>query len=649
MVQTSFNTTTANSTPQVTPATGSQMISQDQMMGSLQGKTITTPQVSTPNLAGTVPFPAPVASPVAQYSPETGVSTQKVADATYNNAITKAVASSPSVPSTATSGSMTPATAGAQRTTTEALLQQYLDQQKAFQQQYLQANTPGAAETATSARLAELKTQAALNQEQALNSGETSSFAGGEAQRVARTDAIKIAGASAELQQLQSQREGATKNIEFLINSGDKSFETQLKIQELQSQVSGIDKQAQDTYFNIAQSEGIDLPYDPTKTATENLSALQKARAAKPEVLTPAKIQQVVTQIVSQFDNEPVVKNYNVVAEGYQFASNIANKEKLTSADNIGLIYAFAKAMDPGSVVREGEYATVQKYAQSWAESFGFNVQRVLTNKEFLTKEAVNNLMSTMNAKYAASEKSFQNIESEYNRKIEEAKSGSVAGSLTDYSKGYSPSQTAQSNSPQNYASQDKAALDAGYTQAEIDAYKKQRGFNQVGSGTNSATQNLTSDFGNMQGLMGQLPSLEYNSTDFGNMQGLMKSAPVIQQSRVEIPKTSSLSFYNNNPGNLRFAGQDGAVKGKGGFAKFNSPEDGLNALMNQIKLDASRGHTLTTFISKFAPSTENDTKLYIQQAMKALGVTKDTPISKININKLTNFMALKESSTKVN
>ena len=118
---------------------------------------------------------------------------------------------------------------------------------------------------------------------------------------------------------------------------------------------------------------------------------------------------------------------------------------------------------------------------------------------------------------------------------------------------------------------------------------------------------------------------------------------------KVEIPKTSALSFANNNPGNLRFAGQDGAVKGKGGFARFNSPEDGLNALTNQIKLDASRGHTLSTFINKFAPPTENDTKLYIQQAMKALGVTKDTPISQIPLDKLTKFVAQKESSTKVN
>jgi hypothetical protein len=104
----------------------------------------------------------------------------------------------------------------------------------------------------------------------------------------------------------------------------------------------------------------------------------------------------------------------------------------------------------------------------------------------------------------------------------------------------------------------------------------------------------------------------------------------------------------NNNPANLRFAGQVGAIPGQGGFAKFESPEAGFKALNNQISLDASRGHTLESFINKFAPPTENNTAQYISQAIANLGVTKDTPLSKIPTAKLAKFMALKESSTKI-
>jgi hypothetical protein len=77
-----------------------------------------------------------------------------------------------------------------------------------------------------------------------------------------------------------------------------------------------------------------------------------------------------VNQITGQFDNEPIVKNYNIIAEGKAFVDSISNNTQ-NPADQQGLIYAFAKAMDPNSVVREGEYATVQKYAQSWAQSCG--------------------------------------------------------------------------------------------------------------------------------------------------------------------------------------------------------------------------------------------------------------------------------------
>ena len=54
-------------------------------------------------------------------------------------------------------------------------------------------------------------------------------------------------------------------------------------------------------------------------------------------------------------------------------------------ADDIGFIYAFAKIMDPESVVRENEYITVQRYAQSWADNFNFSAQRIFTNTKFLS------------------------------------------------------------------------------------------------------------------------------------------------------------------------------------------------------------------------------------------------------------------------
>jgi len=108
----------------------------------------------------------------------------------------------------------------------------------------------------------------------------------------------------------------------------------------------------------------------------------------------------------------------------------------------------------------------------------------------------------------------------------------------------------------------------------------------------------------------------------------------------------SRLGKANNNPGNLRLAGQTGATQGEGGFAKFSTPEAGYQALKNQIKLDGSRGKTLAQFITKYAPPNENDTELYIRQMVAATGVNKNTLVSDIDLDILAKAMALKESNT---
>ncbi len=171
----------------------------------------------------------------------------------------------------------------------------------------------------------------------------------------------------------------------------------------------------------------------------ERQQANLKATIAGTGGLTPGQIQTAITSIANQFDNEPVVKNFNVVAEGAQFASSIANKANPTSADDQGLIYAFAKAMDPNSAVREGEYTTVQKYAQSFIQTGWANAKRLASNVAFLTPEARANMLSTINSRYEASRKNYQNVYNEYNRRLEDAKSGKVGGSLTNYGSAFNP------------------------------------------------------------------------------------------------------------------------------------------------------------------------------------------------------------------
>lgn len=116
----------------------------------------------------------------------------------------------------------------------------------------------------------------------------------------------------------------------------------------------------------------------------------------------------------------------------------------------------------------------------------------------------------------------------------------------------------------------------------------------------------------------------------------------------VAIPRKSVIAYKNNNPGNLRFAGQKGATKGYSGFAYFENPIDGFDALKNQIKIDSNRGLTVEQFVHKFAPLIENDTHLYLDQVLERFSVDGNHLLSDMPINSLAIFIAMKESNTVV-
>lgn len=442
-----MNPTTANSTPTGLPQFQQPSFGTNnfnlQNIPLMQSNLAPSVGMKTP--APVVATPKPTPNVTQQYAPQVGPTTQKVADANYADAITRAVSTSTPVPSTSITSGNTLAGAGATRNSYESLLQQYLDQQKQYQDRYLATLAPSAEEQALQRQLASQKTQGALNQEQALLSGETSSFAGGEAQRVARTDAIKQAGIAAQLDVMQNARLGASKQLEALIQSGDTSFKNQLEIQKLQSTVSGIDKQAQDTFFNLAQTNpDVAYNYDATKTPIENLQELRKLVAAKPGGLSPLQTQKEINTLVSNFRQEPIVKQYQTVAT----AISALNEAGTSPTDDIQRIYTFAKIMDPESAVREGEYSTIQDYATAYVEKLGLKANRIFNNEGFLTDEARKFMLTTLNRRYQQVEKSYNDLANQYNQNIESVKTGQITSGLPDYAGGYTPSSNIGATKP---------------------------------------------------------------------------------------------------------------------------------------------------------------------------------------------------------
>jgi hypothetical protein len=99
-----------------------------------------------------------------------------------------------------------------------------------------------------------------------------------------------------------------------------------------------------------------DRPTDPTLLAIRDLT-LQTAldRQNAPSGYTPAQ-DRAVNQLADDFARDS--KDYIARSESYDTVS--AASQDASAAGDLSLIFAFMKMLDPGSVVREGEFATAQ-------------------------------------------------------------------------------------------------------------------------------------------------------------------------------------------------------------------------------------------------------------------------------------------------
>lgn len=148
----------------------------------------------------------------------------------------------------------------------------------------------------------------------------------------------------------------------------------------------------------------------------------------------PKDLRVDVRAIRSDYQTDPTIRNFQAIQEGKNYLDSIDVKNA-TSTDDEAIIYAFAKIMDANSAVREGEYLTVQKYAQALAEKFGLDTVRLLKNEKFLTDEAVTNMIKTANSRYKASERSYKDLRDSYIEKIDAT--GGVKGVGENYLQNY--------------------------------------------------------------------------------------------------------------------------------------------------------------------------------------------------------------------
>jgi len=102
--------------------------------------------------------------------------------------------------------------------------------------------------------------------------------------------------------------------------------------------------------------------------------------------------------------------------------------------------------------------------------------------------------------------------------------------------------------------------------------------------------------------------------------------------------KPGTISQRQNNPGNLRSWGNRPVV---GGYAVFDSAQDGWTALNKQITLNIGRGLNLYEFFAGkpgvyggYSPSADsNDPKGYAVFVASRVGIDPSTPLNTIPAN----------------
>lgn len=91
-------------------------------------------------------------------------------------------------------------------------------------------------------------------------------------------------------------------------------------------------------------------------------------------------------------------------------------------------------------------------------------------------------------------------------------------------------------------------------------------------------------------------------------------------------PAAGTLGERNNNPGNLR------PVGASTGFQQFQTPEAGLAAIDQNLQAYGKRGiNSIEGVISRWAPSSENNTGAYVASVAKRLGIDPKQPINLAN------------------
>lgn len=234
--------------------------------------------------------------------------------------------------------------------------------------------------------------------------------------------------------------------------SESEKIQVQANIQDKQNKADIVSKAYSDVLNNL-HSGGQNVPasvYAAVDAAAQNPKAtagdiyaaaglyMNKSGTAGSRILEtlPTSIQSKVINMANDFGNKTQIKKYIEAVDSVNIVNSIDSKSK-NPADHQQIVYAFAKALDPDSAVREGEYATIKKYAQGAVSRYGKEISNAIAGTGFLSEAAITNIKTTITNTLNSRKPGYENTFKETARVINNVAGSNVADELLiDYSGG---------------------------------------------------------------------------------------------------------------------------------------------------------------------------------------------------------------------
>jgi len=192
----------------------------------------------------------------------------------------------------------------------------------------------------------------------------------------------------------QSQKEAepseAIKKFRDWKNLSDEDKEKYKKMQE--STLNPL------SMMNLNYRQERDAIEDTRKSETDKKNAALKLRDDE-------------TSFRKEYEASPVVKDFNMANTGIKKIREAMKSPTQDGFNDMSLVFNYMKVLDPGSVVREGEYATAMKNA-SLLESLGVRLNRVMTGQQ-LSPEQRKLLTAAAERQFNSNRSTYQNYKAE--------------------------------------------------------------------------------------------------------------------------------------------------------------------------------------------------------------------------------------------